>query len=85
MKSLSEIHSIPSELRDILETQFGITSAEALFEHAIRNPVGICRALKVSQAELEQLQTTLEGHLSTAFVARCRQPIKKHARGVIVD
>ncbi len=85
MKSLREIRSITTELRDLLETQFGITSAEALFEHVVRNSAGIRRALKLSPAELEQLQTLVEGHLSPAFVARCRQPLKKHARGVIVD
>ena len=85
MKPLREIRSFPDPLRDILETQFGITSAEAFFEHAVRNAAGISQALTVPVAELEQLKGLVEGHLSPAFVARCRQPVKKHARGVIVD
>ena len=85
MKPLTEIRSFPKALRDVLETQYGITSAEAFFEHSVRNAVGIGKTLKVPVDELEQLQSLVEGHLSPAFVARCRQPVKKHARGVIVE
>ena len=85
MKPLHEIRSFPKALRDILETQFGISSAEAFFEHAVRNSAGIRQALKVPNTELDQLRELVEGHLSAAFVARCRQPVKKHARGVIVE
>jgi len=85
MKPLTEIRSFPKALRDVLETQFGITSAEAFFEHSVRNAAGIGKALKVPANELEQLKSLVEGHLSPTFVARCRQPVKKHARGVIVE
>ena len=85
MKPLGEIHSFPKPLRDILETQFGITSAEAFFEHAVRNATGISQALQVPVDDLDPLKKLVEGHLSPAFVARCRQPVKKHSRGVIVD
>jgi hypothetical protein len=85
MTLLAEIRSFPKPMRDVLETQFGIASAEAFFEHSVRNAAGIGKALNVPADELEQLKTLVEGHLSPAFVARCRQPVKKHARGVIVE
>ena len=85
MTPLADIRSFPKRHRNILETQFGIASAEAFFEHSVRNYVGISKALHVPADEIERLQSLVEGHLSPAFVARCRQPVKKHARGVIVD
>ncbi len=85
MKQLREIRSFPEPLCDILETQFGITSAEAFFEHSVRNAAGISKALKIPPAELEPLTELVESHLTPAFVARCRQPLKKRSRGVIVD
>ena len=44
MKQLREIRSFPEPLCDILETQFGITSAEAFYEHSVRNAAGIRKA-----------------------------------------
>ena len=85
MKSLSEIHSFPEALRDTLETQYGIVSAEAFYEHAVRNSAGIGKALKVSQSELTQLKGTVEGYLTPAFVAQCGKSVTKHKRGVIVE
>ena len=85
MTPLADIRSFPKALRDVLETQFGIASAEAFFEHSIRNSAGISKAIGVPADELVRLQSLAEGHLSPAFLSRCRQPVKKHARGVIVD
>jgi len=85
MKSLSEIRSFPEPLRDTLETQFGIVSAEAFYEHAVRNSEGIAKALNVSPPELKQLKETVEGYLTPAFVAQCGKPVTKHKRGVIVE
>ena len=84
MKPLAEIRAFPAALRDVLETEFGITSAEAFFDHAVRNAAGLRKALKVPAAEMEQLKGLVAGHLTPAFVARCQQPAKKHSRGVIV-
>ena len=84
MTLLADIRSFPKPLRDVLETQFGIASAEAFFEHSVRNAAGISTALKVPADELQQLTSLVEGHLSPSFVTRCRQPVKQHARGVIV-
>ena len=85
MTLLAEIPSFPKSLRKILETRFGITSAEAFFEHSERNASGIGTALQVPAEEVERLRSLVEAHLPPAFIARCRQPVKKHARGVIVE
>ena len=85
MKLLREIKAFPAAQREVLEGQFGITSAEAFFERAVRNAQGIQEALKVSPSRLEALLGIIEGYLSPDFVKRCRQPVKKHSRGVIVD
>lgn len=85
MTLLGDIRTFPKPLGDVLDTQFGIASAEAFFEHSVRNAVGIGKALHVRAEELDQFQSLVEGHLSPAFVNRCRQPVTKDARGVIVE
>jgi len=84
MQPLKGIPAFPTTQRSLLE-QYGITSAEAFFDHAIHDAQGLRRALHVSQAELDRLVTLAEGHLTRGFVRRCRQPVTKHPRGVIVD
>jgi len=85
MKPLEEIKSFPIPLRELLEQKFGIRSAEAFFEHATRNGEGIRKVLKLTTEQLDPLLRQVEGHLAPAFVNRCRQPVTKHGRGVIVD
>ena len=85
MKSLQEIKSFPVQTRELLERQFGITSAEAFFEHGTRNAQGVQTALKKTPAQLAALMELIEGYLSPEFVNRCRKPVAKHSRGVIVD
>ncbi|HUG68700.1 MAG TPA: hypothetical protein VMM76_13175 [Pirellulaceae bacterium] len=85
MKSLQEINSFPASLRKMLEGQFGITSAEAFFEHGTRNAQGVQTALKVTPEQLATLLQLVEGYLAPEFVKSCRQPVVKHGRGVIVD
>lgn len=84
MTPLSEIRLFPVAVRDTLETEFGINSAEAFFEHSVRNPAGLAAALKLAEGGLDPLTKLVEGHLPLAFVTRCRQPSKTHKRGVIV-
>ncbi len=84
MKSLQEISSFPASHRKVLEGQFGITSAEAFFEHGTRNAQGVQTALKISPETLATLMKLVEGHLAPEFVKKCRQPLVKHGRGVIV-
>lgn len=85
MKSLQEIKSFPEPTRKLLQREFGITSAEAFFEHGTRNAQGVQTALKTTPAQFAGLMQLIEGHLTPEFVKRCRQPVAKHSRGVIVD
>jgi hypothetical protein len=85
MKPLQEIKSFPASQREVLQQQFGITSAEAFFEHGTRNASGVQKALRIGPAELATLMKLVEGYLAPAFVKRCSQPVVKHGRGVIVD
>ncbi len=85
MKPLREIRAFPAPHRKVLEEQFGVSSAEAFFEHATRNAKGIQTALKITQARLDVLLQAVEGYLAPAFVKSCRKPVVKHSRGVIVD
>ncbi len=85
MKPLREINSFPASHQEVLERQFGIASAEAFFEHATRNAQGMQTALKLTPSQLDTLLRLIEGYLAPEFVKRCRQPVVKHGRGVIVD
>ena len=85
MKSLQEIKTFPASHREVLERQFGITSAEAFFEHGTRNSQGVQTALKLTPEQLAVLMQLVEGFLAQEFVKSCRQPVAKHSRGVIVD
>jgi hypothetical protein len=85
MKSLQEIKSFPEPTRELLERKFGITSAEAFFEHSIRNALGVQTALKKTPAQHAALMQLVEGYLSPEFVKHCQQPVAKHSRGVIVE
>lgn len=85
MKPLREIKSFPASLQEVLERQFGIASAEAFFEHATRNAPGMQTALGLPPSQLDTLLRLVEGYLAPEFVQRCRQPVVKHGRGVIVD
>lgn len=85
MKLLEEIPSFPAAARETLETHYGITSAEAFFDHAFRNPAGMRKALGLSNAQLTRVLRLTEGYLEPEFVARCKQPVVKRPRGVIVE
>ena len=85
MTLLQDLRAFPKPLQELLQTKFGISSAEAFFEHVTRNPAGMQTALSVTAEELQRLSQLVEGHLPPDFVKRCRLPPKKHARGVIVD
>lgn len=84
MTPLSDIKKFPATARKNLETVYGIGSAEAFYEHSVRNPDGMAAALSLSADELVPLALLVEGYLPAAFVTRCRQPVKKHSRGVIL-
>ncbi|NCO41809.1 MAG: hypothetical protein COZ06_33550 [Armatimonadetes bacterium CG_4_10_14_3_um_filter_66_18] len=83
MKLLEEITTFPEGPRLTLERQYGIGSAEAFYENAVRRPDGIQQALGIDQAELDRLQRTVEGYLAPDFVERCRQPVVRRPRGAL--
>ena len=85
MTPLSAIASIPAAAGATLERRYGIRSAEALYEHAARNGRGIQRALGLNAEEFGTIVRDLERNLPAEFVKRCRQPVVKHKRGVIID
>ena len=85
LKLLQEITQFPAAQRELLEKQYGITSAEAFFEHALRNASGVQKALKITSEQFDSLVRQIEGYLTPDFVKRCRQPVKKRSRGVITD
>jgi hypothetical protein len=84
MKPLREIRAFPKTQRETLERQFGIQSAEAFYEHAIRNAAGMQKALQLTPEALASLRVKVEGFLTPDFLKACAEPVKKHARGVIV-
>jgi hypothetical protein len=82
---LDEIRGFPTEARKILESQYGIDTAEAFYARAVKNPEGLGKALNASKVELDGLTTIVEGHLSKEFIERCRGPAAKHPRGLIIE
>ena len=85
MTLLTDIPAFPQSLSELLQSQLGITSAEAFYDHTVKNPTGMSSATKVTKAELTRLASAVEGYLAPAFVASCRRPVQKHGRGVIVN
>ena len=63
MKLLHEISQFPAAQRELLEKQYGITSAEAFFEHAVRNAPGVQKALKITTEQFDSLVLQFEGYL----------------------
>jgi hypothetical protein len=85
VKLLQEITSFPAAARATLARDYGIESAEAFYAHAVKDPAGLRAALGISPAELSRLERLVEGHLSPDYIERCRQPVARHPRGVILD
>ena len=85
MKLLEEISSFPAATRERLESEFGIETAEAFYAHAVQDADALGSALHLSGKELDKLVRMVEGHLEAGFAERCRQPLKKHPRGLRID
>ena len=85
MKLLEEIRLFPKSARAILESQYGIETAEQFYANAVRNPEGIQEALKAARVDLKQLMRVVEGYLAPDYVQQCHKPVVKHPRGVILD
>jgi hypothetical protein len=85
MKLLEDIPGFPKKARETLESEYGIESAEAFYAHAVHDPDGLRDALKATQPELDRIVKVVEGHLSPEFLARCKEPITRHPRGMLTD
>jgi hypothetical protein len=84
VKHLEEIPTFPSESARLLESRYGIATAEAFYEHAIHEPQGLRRALGLDKkADLEKLVKLVEGHLSSSFVRAAKTPAIRHPRGAL--
>jgi hypothetical protein len=85
MKLLEQIRLFPKAAQGILESQYGIETAEQFYANAVRNPEGIQEALKEADVDLEQLMRVVEGYLAPDYMEQCHAPVVKRPRGVILD
>ena len=81
---LDEIPTFPTESARLLESRYGIATAEAFYEHALREPQGLRTALGLSrEADLDKLVKLVEGCLSSSFVRAARAPVVRHPRSAL--
>jgi hypothetical protein len=84
VKYLDEIPTFPTESARLLESRYGIATAEAFYEHAIHEPLGLRTALGLKKkADLDKLITLVEGHLTPSFVRAAQAPTVQHPRGAL--
>jgi hypothetical protein len=84
VKYLEEIPTFPTESAQLLESRYGIATAEAFYEHAIHEPQGLRRALGLEKkADLEKLIKLVEGHLPSSFVRAAKTLAVRHPRGAL--
>lgn len=84
MKALAEIPSFPVKSARILETRYGIATAESFYEHAVREPGGMRTALGIeTKADFDRLVKLVEGQLSPKFVHVAKSPPVRHPRGAL--
>lgn len=85
MLSLADVPAFPDDLRQLLERQYGIASAEAFFEFSVRNPSGLIAAMGITSERLVELTQLVEGRLPASFLKACRQPPVRRFRGARLD
>ncbi len=84
MKYLEEIPTFPAESAQLLESRYGIATAESFYEHALHEPSGIRTALGLKKkAELDKLIKLVEGHLAPSFIRAAQAPVVRHPRGAL--
>jgi hypothetical protein len=84
MRYLDEIPTFPAEGARLLESRYGIATAEAFYEHALHEPQGPIAALgQKKKADLDRLIKLVEGHLEPSFIREARAPIVQHQRGAL--
>jgi hypothetical protein len=84
VKYLDDIPTFPAESARLLESRYGIATAEAFYEHALHEPRGLRTALGLKkEAELDKLVKLVEGHLAPSFVRAAQAPAVAHPRGAL--
>jgi hypothetical protein len=84
MKYLEEIPTFPAESARLLESRYGIATAEAFYEHALHEPQGLRKALGLKETtDLDRLVKLVEGHLPASFVSTARRGPVSHPRGAL--
>jgi hypothetical protein len=64
VKYLEEIPTFPAKSAQLLESRYGIATAEAFYEHAVHEPRGLCAALGFDKVtDLDSLIKLVECHL----------------------
>ena len=84
MKRLEEIPTFPADMRETLESQYGIESAEAFYANAIHSPDGMAAVLNSDRAQVDRLIKIVEGYLPAEYAERCRKPIRR-PRGLVIE
>jgi hypothetical protein len=84
VKYLDEIPTFPAESAQLLESRYGIATAESFYEHALHEPRGLLTALGLKKkTDLERLIKLVESHLPPSFVRAAQAPAVHHPRGAL--
>jgi hypothetical protein len=84
VKYLDEIPTFPAEGAQLLESRYGIATAEAFYEHALHEPQGLRTALGLkTKTDLDKLVKLVEGHLAPSFVRAAKARAVQHPRGAL--
>jgi hypothetical protein len=84
VRYLEEIPTFPAESARLLESRYGIATAEAFYEHALHEPQGLRTALGLKkETDLDELIKLVEGHLAPSFVRAAQAPAVRHPRGAL--
>lgn len=84
MKYLDDIPTFPAEAAQLLESRYGITTAESFYEHALHEPDALRTALGLKKkADLDKLVQLVQGHLSPAFLRAAAAPPVSHPRSAL--
>jgi hypothetical protein len=84
VKYLDEIPTFPTQSALLLESRYGIDTAEAFYEHALHEPNGLRAALGLKKkTDLEKLVKLVEGYLEPSFVRSAQAPTFHRSRGAL--
>ena len=84
MKLLEEIPTFPANVRQRLESEYGIESAEAFYANATQSPEGMATVLQSDRAEVDRLIKIVEGYLPADYAERCSKPVRR-PRGLVIE